>query len=216
MRVRLGEALRYLRQPLRERARERDDMKRPFFQLLQVRKMRLEPALTRAHFLNPREKRGASCGVCPVHCPGRTSRALPPRDDSLLGRSPAGCTFCAATAAHSRSARASSWWRSSARRLSRDAMGIPKRPRAPAWRGSCRSSPPIRTPDSEKTCIWNTLFFNKIVYSRYTKFHHGLPRRLNEECGEKRSFDGVVARPNSMVISRSLVLPSKTNRCNND
>ena len=85
MRVRLGEALRYLRQPLRERARERDDMKRPFFQLLQVRKMRLEPALARAHFLNPREKRGASCGVCPVHCPGRTSRALPPRDDSLLG-----------------------------------------------------------------------------------------------------------------------------------
>ena len=85
MRVRLGEALRYLRQPLRERARERDDMERPFFQLLQVRKMRLEPALARAHFLNPREKRGASCGVCPVHCPGRTSRALPPRDDSLSG-----------------------------------------------------------------------------------------------------------------------------------
>ena len=60
------------------------------------------------------------------------------------------------------------------------------------------------------------MFFSKIVYSRYTKFYHGLPHRLNEECGEKRGFDGVVARPNSMVISRSLVLPSKTNRCNND
>ena len=62
MRVRLGEALRYLRQPLRERARERDDMERSFFQLLQVRKMRLEPALARAHFLYPREKRGAFRG----------------------------------------------------------------------------------------------------------------------------------------------------------
>lgn len=46
-------------------------------------------------------------------------------------------------------------------------------------------------------------FFGKIVYSRYTKYHHGLPHRLNEECGEKRSFDGVVARLNSMVISCS-------------
>ena len=52
-------------------------------------------------------------------------------------------------------------------------------------------------------------FFSKIVYSRYTKFYYGLPHRLNEECGEKRSFDRVVARSNSMVISCSLVLPSK-------
>ena len=37
-------------------------------------------------------------------------------------------------------------------------------------------------------------FFYKIVYSRYTKFHYGFPSRLNEECGEKRSFDGIVAR----------------------
>ena len=37
-------------------------MERSFFQLLQVRKMRLEPALARAHFLNPREKRGAFRG----------------------------------------------------------------------------------------------------------------------------------------------------------
>lgn len=35
--------------------------------------------------------------------------------------------------------------------------------------------------------------FNKIVYSGYTEYHHGLPHRLNEEYGEKRSFDGVVA-----------------------
>lgn len=59
-------------------------------------------------------------------------------------------------------------------------------------------------------------FFYKIVYSRYTKFNHDLPRRLNEECGEKRSFDEVVAWLNGMVISCSLVLPPKTNRCNND
>lgn len=60
------------------------------------------------------------------------------------------------------------------------------------------------------------MFFNKIVYFRYTKFNHDLPRRLNEECSEKRSFDGVVAWLNSMIISCSLVLLSKTNRCNDD
>ena len=46
-------------------------------------------------------------------------------------------------------------------------------------------------------------FFIKIVYSRHTKYHYGLPRRLNEECGEERSFGGVVAWLNSMVISCS-------------
>lgn len=72
-----------------------------------------------------------------------------------------GLTFCAATAARSRSARASSWWRSSVRRLSRDVAETPKRPRAPVWKGSCRSSPPIQTLNSEKTCISSTRFSSK-------------------------------------------------------
>ena len=47
------------------------------------------------------------------------------------------------------------------RRLSRDVTETPKRPRAPVWRGSCRSSPPIQTLNSEKTCISSTRFSSK-------------------------------------------------------
>ena len=216
MRVRLGEALRYLRQPLRERARERDDMKRPFFQLLQVRKMRLEPAFARAHFLNPREKRGASCGVCPVHCPGRTSRALPPRDDSLLGGGRRRAVpsvlqrrlVLVRRGRHLGGSRRCDACRGAWRKLR---SALERR------RGEAHVAARLRLerPIARNEYLEYT-FFNKIVYSRYTKYHHGLPRQLNEECGEKRSFDGVVARPNSMVISRSLVLLAKTNRCNND
>lgn len=87
----------------------------------------------------------------------RYPRAMIPFQVAVAG----GLYLLCCKAARSRSARASSWWRSSVRRLSRDVMGIPKRPRALAWSGSCRSSLPTRTLNSEKTCIWNTRFFTK-------------------------------------------------------